>query len=127
VVAFEIDDILDINAIRRGDLGERVTEMQRQRMKALTKVLGIVMVVAILACTSFGAAARPTQAATGGINIDAWCKALYMGQSRAALVANNVCGWRCQYYWYGLKLSSIDLNSACRWQYNRSWATEAVM
>jgi len=93
---------------------------------ARTKVLGLLMVVAILACASFGSfgtAAKPAQAATGGINIDAYCKASYMGTARAILVANNVYGWRCQYTWYGLKIYGIDLNAACRWQYGRSWAT----
>jgi hypothetical protein len=87
------------------------------------KIVGLFVVVAILGGASFGVRAKPTQAATGGIDINRWCQVISQGTERAVLISNNVYGWRCQYTWYGLKLYSIDLNAACRYEYNRSNAT----
>ena len=87
-----------------------------------TAVLGLVAAAAILTFAAFGTHAKSTEASTGGINIDAWCQHLTFGTARAQLLPPfNVYSWACRYV--GGQAFGINLNDACKWQYNRSWAT----
>jgi hypothetical protein len=88
------------------------------------KLFGFVAVIAILAFVAFGPHAKPTEASTGGINIDAWCQHLTFGTARAQLLPPyTVYSWACRYI--GGQAFGINLNDACKWQYNRSWAWAA--
>lgn len=87
-----------------------------------------VAVVAGLLVAAAIAIAPPAQAKElGGVNVKGWCNAFMIAPQIAAppapLNPGNAYSWRCNYK-DGRRGTGVDMNAACRWQYNniKAWA-----